>query len=205
MFDRLKQAANETKFKADQLLRVQRVQNEIAGVHQQLSAMRDRIGGRVLEMHQQGALGVPELEEMCAGADALVAQIAQKEAQIAAIKAEQPPMGAAPAPQPGYPQQGFSQQQQGFPPQQGFQQPGYPPQQPQQPQYAPPQPQVAMKTCPNCQAAVPAPVMFCTTCGFNFQQAPAAAAPQATKTCPNCQFEVPAHSAFCPNCGKPVA
>ncbi|MDO8970476.1 MAG: zinc ribbon domain-containing protein [Saprospiraceae bacterium] len=192
MFDRLKQAANETKFKADQMLRVQRVQNDIAGVNQQMSAMRDRIGGRALELHRQGALamGVAELEELCASVDTLFAQIGQKEAQIAAIKAEHPPTGATPAPQPGF------QQQQGFPQQPGFQ---------QQPQYAPPPPQVAMKTCPNCQAAVPGPAMFCTTCGFNFQPAPAAEAARATKTCASCQFEVPMQSAFCPNCGKPVA
>jgi hypothetical protein len=188
MFDSLKRAANETKFKADQMLRVQRVQNDIAGVHQQLTVMRDRIGGKALELHQQGALSIPELEELCDGVDALYAQIAQKESQIAAIKAEQFP-SAAPAPQQGFQQQGYPPQQQGFQ---------------QQPQYAPP-PQVAMKTCPNCHAAVPGPAMFCTTCGFNFQQAPAAEAPKATKTCASCQFEVPVQSAFCPNCGKPVA
>ncbi len=200
MFDRLKQAANETKFKAEQMLREQRVQNEIAGVRQQIGAMRDRIGGTVIEMHQQGALNVPELAELCAAVDALQAQIAQKEAQVAAIRAELPP-GAAPAPQPGY-----------MPP--PAQPGGYPPPLPPQPGYPPPPqsnvgypahpPLVGSKTCPNCQSAVPTPAMFCTTCGFNFQQAPVAtpATPRATKTCPHCQFEAPAASAFCPNCGK---
>jgi|GEM_PF-401515 len=192
MFDRLKQAANETKFKADQMLREQRVQNDIAGIKQQLNAMRDRIGGTVLELHQRGGLGIPELDELCAAADALNAQIAQKEAQVAAIKAEGMP-GAAPAPQ---------HQQQGYAPQPGFTPPP-PPAYAPQPGYAPPQ--AATKPCPNCHAAVPAPAMFCTTCGFNFQQAQAPVAAKATKTCPNCQFEAPVTSGFCPNCGKGLA
>jgi hypothetical protein len=183
MFDRFKQTANVAKFKAEQLYRVQAVQNEISTVNQQIFGMRDRIAGKVLELRQRGPIGIPELDELCSAVDALLAQIAQKEAQIAAIKAEQPPQAPPPA-----------------------QQPGYAPQPPQQPSYAPPPPAgIATKTCPNCQAVIPAPVMFCTTCGFNFQQAPVAPpAPVAksTKTCPNCQFEAPLTSAFCPNCGQ---
>jgi RNA polymerase subunit RPABC4/transcription elongation factor Spt4 len=62
----------------------------------------------------------------------------------------------------------------------------------------------ATKVCPNCHTSVPAAAMFCTTCGFNFAQAPAAAPEKTTTTCPNCHFEVPATSAFCPNCGTRV-
>jgi len=40
MFDRLKQTANTAKFKADQLLRVQSVQNEIGGVNQQITLLK---------------------------------------------------------------------------------------------------------------------------------------------------------------------
>jgi hypothetical protein len=195
MFDRFKQTANVAKFKAEQLYRVQTVQNEIGTINQQIFGMRDRIAGKVLELRQHGPIGIPELDELCAAVEALFAQVAQKEAQIAAIKAEQPPQGQPPAPQPGYAPQ---------PPQSG-----YPPQMPGgQPAYAPPPPPagIATKTCPNCQAVIPAPVMFCTTCGFNFQQAPVAppppVAPKTTKTCSNCQFEAPLTSAFCPNCGQ---
>ena len=172
MFDRIKQGANLAKFKADQLMREQRVQGEIGGLNSQIAALKDRIAGMVLEMRKNGPLGMPELDDVCAQAEGLAEQIAQKEAQIAAIHAEQAP-GAAP----------------------------------QQPAYAPPA-APATKPCPNCNAAVPAQAMFCTSCGYSFQAAPAApAAPPkpATQICPNCQAEAPATSAFCPNCGKPLA
>ena len=188
MFDRFKQAANVTKFKAEQLLHVQGVQNEIATINQQVNGVSDRITAKVLELRKNGPLGIPEIDELCASIEALHVQIAQKEAQINAIRAEQPPQSGAPAPQPGYPPQPA------YPPQ-----PGYPPP-------PPPAPQVETKICPNCQTAVPAPAMFCTSCGHNFQQAPAPAEPaNATQTCPHCNFEAPAASAFCPNCGQAIA
>ena len=172
MFDRFKQTANVAKFKAEQLLRVQGVQNEIATINQQVNGVKDRIAGKVLELRQNGPLGIPEIDELCASIEGSQVQIAQKEAQINAIRAEQPPQSGAPAPQPGYP----------------------------------PAPAAGTKPCPNCQTAVPAAAMFCTSCGYNFQQAPAAPEPpKATQTCPHCNFEAPAASAFCPNCGQAMA
>jgi hypothetical protein len=207
MFDRLKQAGNVAKFKADQMIRVQGVQNEIGGINQQLSMVKDRIANTVLELHKRGPLGIPELDEIIGSADALLAQIAQKEAQIAAIKAEAGPQTAPPAPQPGFQQGGYPQQAGGYPPQQGYPpQPvgGFPP--PPMPSY-PPQEAVATKACPNCHTTLPAAAMFCTTCGYSFQAAPppVEAAPKTTQICPNCQFEAPATSAFCPNCGHALA
>jgi hypothetical protein len=185
MFDSLKKGANLAKFKADQMLREQRVQSEIGSINQQLNALKDRLAAAVLEQHKNGPLGMPELDDLCAQADALTGQIAQKEAQIAAIRAEQAP-GQAPPPQPGYPPAPA-----GYPAQQG---------------YPPPAAAPATKACPNCGASVAASAGFCTTCGYSFQAAPppAPAAP-ATQTCPNCQAQVPATSAFCPNCGHGMA
>jgi hypothetical protein len=100
MFDRLKQTANEAKFKADQLLRQQRVQNEISGINQQMHGVSDKIASVVLDLHARGALNVPELHDLCAQVDALRAQVAQKEAQVAAIKAEQFQAAAPPPPPP---------------------------------------------------------------------------------------------------------
>jgi RNA polymerase subunit RPABC4/transcription elongation factor Spt4 len=180
MFDRIKKEANIAKFKAEQMMRVQGVQNEIATINQQVNGVKDRIAGKVLELRQNGPLGLPEIDELCATIEGLQAQIAQKEAHVNAIRAEQPPQSGAPAPQQAYPPQ-----------------PGYPP---------PPPAAPAAKICPNCQTNVPAPAMFCTSCGYNFQQAPVAPVPPvATQTCPNCNYEVPAASAFCPNCGQGLA
>ncbi len=182
MFDRIKKEANIAKFKAEQLMHVQGVQNEIATINQQVSGVKDRIAGKVLELRQNGPLGIPEIDELCASIEGLQAQIEQKEAQINAIRAEQAPGSGAPVPQPVYPPQ-----------------PGYPPPQPAAPA-------AATKACPNCQTAVPAAAMFCTSCGYNFQQAPAAPEPETTtQTCPNCHFEAPMASAFCPNCGQALA
>ncbi len=181
MFDSLRKGANLAKFKADQLLREQRVQSEIGSINQQMNALKDRIAAAVLELRKNGPLGLPELDDLCTQADGLVDQIAQHQAQIAAIRAEQAP-GQAPQ-QPAYPQQ------------QAY------------PAAAPvPAPAPAVKTCPNCGASVPAAAGFCTSCGFSFQAAPppAPVAP-ATQTCPNCQAQVPVTSAFCPNCGHGMA
>jgi rubredoxin len=173
MFDRIKKEANIAKFKAEQMLRVQGVQNDIASINQQVNGAKDRIAGKVMELRQNGPLGIPEIDELCASIEGLQAQIAQKEAQINAIRAEQAPGSGTPITQPVYP--------------------------PAQPAV----PAAATKPCPNCQTAVPAAAMFCTSCGYNFHQAPAAPEPaKTTQTCPNCHFEAPLASAFCPNCGQ---
>jgi RNA polymerase subunit RPABC4/transcription elongation factor Spt4 len=208
MFDKFKQTLNQTvsstKFKADQLIKINNIQTEIAGIQRDAGGVREQIANMVVELHQRGALPVPELEPLCAQLEGLLAQIMEKTHMIEAIKAEPVP-GQAPQPQvppqqypqPGYPQQGYPQQQ------------PYPPQQPPAPAPYPPAPapMAGTKSCPNCQATVPAAVMFCPNCGFNFppaaEAAPAPAA-KTTKTCANCQFEAPLTSAFCPNCGKPL-
>lgn len=178
MFDRFKQTANVAKFKAEQLLHVQSVQNEIGVINQQISGVRERIAEKVLELRQNGPLGIPEVDDLCVSIEGLRAQIAQKEAQIAAIRAETAPQQQ---PAPAQPQQTYAS--------------------------APsPTPAAATKVCPSCSAVVPAPAMFCTSCGFNFKQAAAPVEPaKATRTCPHCQFEAPAASAFCPNCGQSMA
>lgn len=138
MFDRLKQTANEAKFKVDQQLRVQRVQNEINEINQQMHGVSDKIASVVIDLYRRGALNVPELNELCAQVDGLRSQVAQKEAQIAAIKAEQFQAAAPPPPLQAY-----------APPPQA---------------YTPPAP-AATKECPNCHAVLPATAVFCTSCG----------------------------------------
>ena len=177
MFDKFKQnvgqAAAVAKWKADQLVRINKAQSEISNVKHEIANARDQIAGAVLDMRQRGEQLPPELEPVCANIDSLMATLAQHEAQLAAINAEQAP-GAAPAPAA-----------------QG---------------YAAPAAAAATKTCPNCHTSVPAAAMFCTTCGYNFAQAPAPAAPveKTSVTCPNCHYEVTGGSAFCPNCGTRV-
>lgn len=91
MFDRLRYATEVTKFKADQLLRVNRVQGEIANLRREIQLVRDRIAGAVLELRRSGQVLPTEVEQLCLEIDRLNAQIAEREALIAAIQAEPPP------------------------------------------------------------------------------------------------------------------
>ena len=171
MFDRFKQTANVAKFKAEQLLRVQGVQNEISTINQQVNGIKDRIAGKVLELRQNGPLGLPEV----ASIEGLQAQIAQKEAQIEAIRAEQPPQSGAPAPQPGYqPAPQAAPGTKTCPNCQtvvpvaamfctscghNFQQAPSAPEAP-----------AATQTCPHCNFEAPAASAFCPNCGQSLAQ-----------------------------------
>jgi hypothetical protein len=91
IFDRLKQGVDVTKFKADQLLRINRVQGEIGNLRGEIQQVRVKIASAAIELHKQSALSYPELEELCVGIDQLEIQIAEKEQLIASIRAEVPP------------------------------------------------------------------------------------------------------------------
>jgi len=164
MFDSFKKSMGQTaaaaKWKADQMVRSNRAQQEINNIKREVAVARDQIAGALLDMRQRGEAVPAEIEPVCANVDVLVAQLAEHESMLAAINAEQSP-GAAPA-------------------------------------------AAATKSCPSCHTAVPAAAMFCTSCGYNFVTAPAAAAQKTTVPCPNCQFEVGGGAAFCPNCGARV-
>ena len=101
LMDNLKRGVDVAKFKADQLMRVNRVQGEVSNLRRDIQGVREKIANAVVQLHKQNALAHPELEEMCGTIDQFEAQIAEKEAQIAAIKAEVPPQSPAPA-SPGY-------------------------------------------------------------------------------------------------------
>jgi hypothetical protein len=101
MFDRFKQTVNQAagtaKWKADQLVRINKVQGEINTLKHQVGVARDQIAAAVLDMRARGEALPPELESMCAAVDAAQAQVAEHEAQLAAINAEAAP-GAQPVP-----------------------------------------------------------------------------------------------------------
>ena len=101
MFDSFKknvgQAAAVAKWKGDQLVRINHVQNEIGTLRQRISGARDQIAGSVLDMRQRGEQLPPEVEALCANIDGIMAQIAEHEAHLATINAETAP-GSQPAP-----------------------------------------------------------------------------------------------------------
>ena len=175
MFDRFKQKAEQglaiTKWKADQLVRINKVQGEISNLKRELANTHEQIAKAVLDMRQRGETLPPELEAACANVDALQAQVTEHEAQLATINAEQAPSAqpapaAAPVPTP-----------------------------------APAAPAGAMKTCPSCHNSVPFAAGFCPNCGFKFAPAEAEKTtvtcpncgfevPAGSAFCPNCGTRV---------------
>lgn len=91
LIDRLKQGVDATKFKADQLIRIQRIQGEIASLTKEIASVKERLATLVIDLHQRGELADKKLEEICYQIDQLFSQINQKEAQISAIRAEELP------------------------------------------------------------------------------------------------------------------
>jgi hypothetical protein len=152
MIDRLRHAADVAKFKADQLLRVNRVQSEISNLRREIQTMREAIASAALDLHRSGGLLHAELEQLCVVIDRLNAQIAEREAAIAAIQAELPPQLAtatttyaatAPAIQPAQPA---------------------------------PRP---TRVCPHCGFGAPAHAAFCPNCGRPLPKLAAPAEPVA--------------------------
>ncbi len=90
MFDRIRQSVDLAKFKADQLVRINRLQGEVASLRREIHSVRGKIADAAIKLHKQSALSQPELEELCAAIDQLKVQITEKETQIAGIRAEVP-------------------------------------------------------------------------------------------------------------------
>lgn len=75
MLDRLRRTTDVAKFKADQLLRVNRAQNDIYAVQHEIDLVRARIAALTYELHQQGRLKQDELTTLCQTIDQYNAQI----------------------------------------------------------------------------------------------------------------------------------
>ena len=105
MFDSFRKSVGQTaavaKWKADQMMRSNRSQQEINNIKREVATARDQIAGALLDMRQRGEAVPSEIEPVCANVDALMAQLAEHESMLAAINAEQSPgaapIGAAPA------------------------------------------------------------------------------------------------------------
>jgi predicted nucleic acid-binding Zn-ribbon protein len=91
ILDQLRRGVDTARSKADQMMRINRVQGEIKGIQREIQAVREKIADGVLDLHQQGALSHQELEDLCVEIDGFNTQIAEKEAQITNIRAETPP------------------------------------------------------------------------------------------------------------------
>jgi hypothetical protein len=158
--DRLKHGVDLTKFKADQLMRINRVQGEIDGLRQQIAAIQRQLGVTAIEIHNRGELTNKELEDLCLQIDGLNQAIAGKDAMITTIRAEIPPQYVQPAAYaPGIPCQSC-----GFPVPPGADfcpNCGRP---------TPKPPPPSGQLCPSCGHSVPQGAIFCPDCGYKFMQ-----------------------------------
>jgi RNA polymerase subunit RPABC4/transcription elongation factor Spt4 len=205
IFDKAKQGVDVAKFKADQLLRVNKVQNEIGALRRDILGVREKVAEAVVQLHKQGPLSYPEVEDLCLKIDQLEAQIAEKDAQVAAIRAEQPPVaavaaGVVAATVAGQPTAACPHCRTAVPIDAAFC--------PNCGQQIPPRPK-----CAKCGYLLGAEAMFCPNCGQRVEQekpVEAAAAPEPTpetapdpNRCANCGVALPQEAAFCPECGTP--
>lgn len=88
IFDRIQHGAEVAKFKANQLLRINRVQGEINGIRREIQVIRENLVNTAITLHQSGSLPVPELENICLSIDKLKVNIGEKEALMESIRAE---------------------------------------------------------------------------------------------------------------------
>ena len=96
--NRLKHGVDLTKFKTDQMLRINRVQSEIDELNQRIAALQRQLATFAYDLHQRGALVHRELEDLCLVVDELNRSITERENAIAAIRSEQAPEYVEPLP-----------------------------------------------------------------------------------------------------------
>ncbi len=95
--DKLGSAANTAKWKADQQMRLMRVQNSIHDLEKQVNAQKASLADAVLEIYAQGTLADERLKGICSAISQLDTQIAGLNENLHQIQAEQPPSEGQPA------------------------------------------------------------------------------------------------------------
>jgi hypothetical protein len=98
--DKLGSAANAAKWKADQQMRVMRVQNSIHDMEKQIITQKSALADAALELHTQGALTDERLGTICAAIGQLEMQLSGLNANLHQIQSEQPPSESQPAAAP---------------------------------------------------------------------------------------------------------
>jgi hypothetical protein len=172
--DQLQHGIDVAKFKADQFMRVNRMQGEINDLRHEILGTHDKIVNTVEELHKKNASMPPELQQLCASIDQLETRIAEKEKQIADIHAEVPP-------------------QMPFQAQTSYARPDVPP---------PPEPTpVSSVVTPTPEIPPPGrPAEFAKPSEPYSNSVPVT----DSSKCPNCESNVTADDIFCPTCGRPI-
>ena len=148
-------AAEQAKFEADKLVRVNRLGSEVSQLHTEVLKATAAIGTKVMEMRSAGTLQVPELDEMVQRVEALQGQFSTKQAELERVRAEK--FGdVPPAPQPA-----ASSVEPTYAP---------PPVAPAAEAASAPQPtapaaEAVPKFCPGCGTPTEPGAKFCPSCG----------------------------------------
>ncbi len=135
--DKLGSAANTAKWKADQQMRIMKVQNSIRDVEKQVGAQKAALADCAFDLYNQGQLADERLGAICVQIIQLNAQIAGLNENLHQIQSEQPPsdnQAAVTPPAPAYVPAPAA--------------PAYTPPAPVQPVQA--APQQAVLVCPEC-------------------------------------------------------
>lgn len=89
--DRISHATAVTKWKADQQIRLLKSQNQVREIEVQVRQQRSNLADATLNLYAEQRLEAESLQEICAGIDALKAQIQEQINLQEKIKQEQPP------------------------------------------------------------------------------------------------------------------
>lgn len=141
-------AAEQAKFEADKVMRVNRVGAEVSQLSTETEKATAAIGAKVMELRAAGTLQVPELDELVQRVEALKTQLAAKQAELDRVRTEKfevaPVAPAAPPPETVY----------------------APPPAPPASEVVPaPEAAPAATFCTNCGATADPGSKFCPSCG----------------------------------------
>ena len=91
-------AAEQAKFEADKLMRVNRVGAEVSELATQTQKATADIGTKVMDLRAAGKLQLPELDEMVRHVESLQTQLAAKQAELEKVRMEKFEVPSAPQP-----------------------------------------------------------------------------------------------------------
>jgi len=91
-------AAEQAKFEADKLVRVNRLGAEVSQLATEAERATAAIGTKVMELRSAGGIQVPELDALIQRVEGLQAQVAAKRAELAQVQAEKFEVAAPPPP-----------------------------------------------------------------------------------------------------------
>jgi ribosomal protein L40E len=165
--NRFKHGLNVTKFKADQMMRINKIQGEINAIRQQISSTRMEIANTAFEQYKQSRLEDPYIKPLCSTVEDLMNQITERETMIEEIRAEEAP---------SQPEENWNLPQNPCPycyfdlPKGAVFCPNCGQSLPESAAMETPATQAEISSCPQCQVQLPPGVSFCPNCGYQIQR-----------------------------------